>query len=100
MTSRPTSLYLGRGLVLFALALLALAAVPPSASRGDDDPEPVDPFPKTNDGDRAASSNNLKHVALALHCFHDVHGAFPDAAIRDAKGKALLSWRVAILPYV
>lgn len=49
---------------------------------------------------RAQSVNNLKQLAIALHNYHDVHGHFPPAAIRSKDGKALLSWRVAILPYV
>jgi len=46
------------------------------------------------------SQNNLKQIALAMHSYHDVHGSFPPAAICDKKGKKLLSWRVAILPYI
>jgi prepilin-type processing-associated H-X9-DG protein len=49
---------------------------------------------------RARSSNNLKQIGLALHNYHDKYGAFPPAAIVDKKGKALLSWRVAILPFI
>jgi len=46
------------------------------------------------------SANNLKQIGLAMHGYHDTHGTFPPAAIRDKKGKKLLSWRVAILPYI
>ena len=49
---------------------------------------------------RNQSGNNLKQIALALHNYHDVHGRFPPQAIRSKEGKPLLSWRVAILPYV
>jgi len=50
---------------------------------------------------RSRSQNNLKQIGLALHNFADIGGGvFPAAAIVDKKGKALLSWRVAILPYV
>ena len=46
------------------------------------------------------SSNNLKQIALGMHNYHDTNGTFPPAAICDKKGKKLLSWRVAILPYI
>ncbi len=46
------------------------------------------------------SANNLKQIALALMNAHDTYNAFPAAAICDAKGKPLLSWRVAILPFI
>jgi len=50
---------------------------------------------------RAESMNNLKQIALAMHAYHDAnHGRFPAAAICDKNGKPLLSWRVAILPYI
>lgn len=46
------------------------------------------------------SSNNLKQIGLALHNYHDTHLALPPAYSTDSEGKPLLSWRVAILPYV
>ncbi len=50
---------------------------------------------------RQHSLNNLKHIALALHSYADAHKhEFPAAASRDKGGKPLLSWRVAILPYL
>jgi hypothetical protein len=49
---------------------------------------------------RARSSNNLKQIGLALHNYHDTYGVLPASAIVDKKGKPLLSWRVAILPYI
>jgi hypothetical protein len=49
---------------------------------------------------RMQSSNNLKQIALAMHGYHDVSGAFPAAASYGKDGKPLLSWRVHILPYV
>jgi hypothetical protein len=35
-----------------------------------------------------------------MHNHHGAYKAFPSAAISDASGKPLLSWRVAILPYL
>jgi hypothetical protein len=49
---------------------------------------------------RTQSSNNLKQIGLAMHGYHDAYGALPPAAIYDKKGKALLSWRVLILPFI
>jgi len=45
-------------------------------------------------------ANNLKQVGLAMHNYREVHGRFPAAAIQGPDGKPLLSWRVAILPYL
>jgi uncharacterized protein (TIGR03067 family) len=49
---------------------------------------------------RAQSQNNLKQLAIAMHMYHDVHKALPNAAIYGKDRKPLLSWRVAILPYI
>ena len=49
---------------------------------------------------RQRSANNLKQIGLAMHRYLDNNGVFPAAAIVDKKGKPLLSWRVAILPYI
>jgi uncharacterized protein (TIGR03067 family) len=51
-------------------------------------------------GVRAASANNLKQIGLAMHGYHDANRSFPPAAILSRDGKPLLSWRVAILPYL
>jgi prepilin-type processing-associated H-X9-DG protein len=48
---------------------------------------------------RMKDSNNLKQMALAMHNYHDVNDSIP-AAICDNAGKPLLSWRVAILPFI
>ena len=49
---------------------------------------------------RLQSANNLKQIALAMHNYNVANGTFPPAAVCDANGKPLLSWRVAILPYI
>jgi hypothetical protein len=49
---------------------------------------------------RNRSANNLKQIGLAMHNYHDNVGRFPAAAVFDKDGKALLSWRVLILPYI
>jgi hypothetical protein len=49
---------------------------------------------------RAKCLENMKQIALAMHSFHATANAFPRPAIADANGKPLLSWRVAILPYI
>jgi hypothetical protein len=43
--------------------------------------------------------NNLKQIGLACHNFHDAMGYMP-MDIVGPDGKPLLSWRVAILPYI
>jgi prepilin-type processing-associated H-X9-DG protein len=49
---------------------------------------------------RTQAANHLKQIGLALHNYHAVHGHFPPPAITDENGRPLLSWRVAILPYL
>jgi hypothetical protein len=49
---------------------------------------------------RGKTQNNLKQIGLAMHNYHDVNNGLPAAAIVDKKGKPLLSWRVAVLPYI
>jgi prepilin-type processing-associated H-X9-DG protein len=45
-------------------------------------------------------ADNLKRIALAMHNYQSDRRAFPPAAITDRRGQPLLSWRVAILPYL
>ncbi len=49
---------------------------------------------------RAQCSNNLKQIALAMHNYHGAFNNLPKPAIIDKDGKPLLSWRIAILPYI
>jgi RNA polymerase sigma factor (sigma-70 family) len=49
---------------------------------------------------QARSMDNLKFIGLAMHNYASSHDStFPPAAIRK-DGKPLLSWRVALLPYL
>jgi len=45
------------------------------------------------------ASENMKNVLLAVHNFESAYGHLP-ADIVDGDGKAILSWRVMILPYL
>jgi RNA polymerase sigma factor (sigma-70 family) len=49
---------------------------------------------------RQVSTNNIKQMVLAMHNYLEQNKEFPAAAIVDKNGKPLLSWRVAILPYI
>jgi hypothetical protein len=42
----------------------------------------------------------LTQIGIAMHNYHDTTGTFPGVAICDKAGKPLLSWRVAILPFI
>ncbi|MGA2254577.1 MAG: DUF1559 domain-containing protein, partial [Thermoguttaceae bacterium] len=59
------------------------------------------PVPRATMNARVQSMNNLKQIALAAHNYHAANNTFPPAYIADkTTGKPLLSWRVAILPYI
>ncbi|MBN2474107.1 MAG: DUF1559 domain-containing protein [Pirellulales bacterium] len=49
---------------------------------------------------RAACSNNLRQIGVALHNYASANGSFPPAYIADEDGKPMHSWRVLILPYL
>jgi hypothetical protein len=49
---------------------------------------------------RAQSMNTLKHIALAIHTYADAKKVLPPAYTASPDGKPLLSWRVAILPFL
>jgi len=49
---------------------------------------------------RAQSVNNLKQIGLAMMINHDKSGGLPARAIFDKEGRPLLSWRVALLPFL
>lgn len=49
---------------------------------------------------RMSTSNNMKQIGLAMHNYHSAYKKLPAQAITDEDGEPLLSWRVAILPYI
>ncbi len=49
---------------------------------------------------RSAAVNQMKRIAIAMHNYHDANKKFPARVITDADGNPLLSWRVALLPYL
>ncbi len=68
-----------------------------------DKPPAADPKPRPNPfgkGDQAEAQNNLKQIGLAMHNYESAYGKFPAPALVDKAGKPLLSWRVAVLPYL
>jgi RNA polymerase sigma factor (sigma-70 family) len=56
---------------------------------------------KNDEAEQAMSLNTFKQIGLAFHNYNAVAKAFPAHAIYSKDGKTpLLSWRVAILPYI
>ena len=49
---------------------------------------------------RMQSQNNVKQLILSIHNYESAFKRFPMRATKSASGKPLLSWRVAMLPYV
>jgi hypothetical protein len=52
-------------------------------------------------GPRAESREKMTLIAQAMHNYADNNGGrLPPAAVRDRRGRPLLSWRVLLLPYL
>jgi len=49
---------------------------------------------------RSVSTNNLKQLGLAFHNYASTYNVFPGDIVDKKTGKPLLSWRVALLPYI
>jgi hypothetical protein len=81
---------------LLTVALWPVGAAPIKEKKEKEEKEDKEELAKN----RKQVPDQLKKIGLALHNYHDTYGHFPPAAITDNKGKALLSWRVAVLPFV
>src|SRR5215211_2927807 len=77
------------GLVVVAVGLTVAAPA---------DPPPA-PKPATYSQSQK-SRDNLHRVAGAIHGYLDEHNDEFPKDIKDATGRPILSWRVAILPYL
>src|SRR6202453_4951513 len=114
------------GILLTSLALAAFvwpgfmrSAPPGEATNGTGDKKPADrPGPRgkkdrpQESGQETArlpadveirlqSYENVKQLIGAIHGFHDRYKRLPTAAIcSKTEGKPLLSWRVAVLPFI
>ena len=65
--------------------------------------EPPGPASQRQAGREAhihTSVTNLNWIGLAMHNYHDTHKSFPAVANFDKSNRALLSWRVHLLPYL
>jgi RNA polymerase sigma factor (sigma-70 family) len=90
-------------------ASVPIAQAPaPLPAAAELDPEPVPVAAAEIEADEEApretelivrSASNLKRIAQAMHAHVETMNAFPPQAI-SGNGKPLLSWRVAILPYL
>lgn len=92
---------LGTGLSLFqsfAGEKENLSGRPVQVAAQDTPPVPKEKPPTQEE--RKATMDNLKSLALAMHTYLGDNGNFPPAAAYDKDGKALLSWRVLLLPFV
>lgn len=49
---------------------------------------------------RVQEMNNLRQIAMAMLIYEQSRGMLPPAVLRDSEGRAMWSWRVALLPYV
>ncbi|HEV3436679.1 MAG TPA: DUF1559 domain-containing protein [Gemmata sp.] len=77
--------------ILPAILVGSVVAVPVS---GGDDPPPI------TKKDLTTSMNNLKQIGLGIINYSDSNNGTMPQDITDKDGKPILSWRVALLPYM
>ena len=75
------------GIPLVAILVLAWTLLPPRSYVRDA-------------ANRMLAASNLRNAAIAMHNYHHDHGHMPPPSINPPDDKPLLSWRVAILPYI
>jgi RNA polymerase sigma factor (sigma-70 family) len=86
-----------------SLAARHVASSPPAVAEA---PAPAAPFeaPKAEAPREteliARSAGNLRKIAKGIHTYVEAEKRFPPPAIYGRDGSPLLSWRVAILPYI
>jgi hypothetical protein len=56
--------------------------------------------PARRNAQQSMTMNSLKQLGLAIHNYNDVHKHLPPRCLTDRQGKPLLSWRVALLPFI
>jgi RNA polymerase sigma factor (sigma-70 family) len=72
---------------IYVLKRLPKDAAPPK--------KPTEDLP----GELAVGKNKLQQLGIALFKYHEAYGRLPPPAVYGKDGKALLSWRVLLLPH-
>ena len=79
-------------LIAIALAVGLVTAAPVPKKKAKD-------YGPVTDDQKKQASDRLKKIVLGLHNYESAYGHLPND-ICDANKKPLLSWRVAVLPYI
>lgn len=84
---------------LFLLSLLALSLHSPLSAQTSGSQSPLEKV--TAAKNKMESAKAMRQLMIAMHNYHNDYNSLPAHAIYDSTGKKpLLSWRVAILPYL